>query len=45
MNNYIKEADYDRITPSDFTLMVSNVKRNFTDTEELKKMLKIVKYY
>jgi hypothetical protein len=39
----VKEADYGQITPSDFTLMISNVNGNFKDTEELiNKNLEIV---
>lgn len=35
LNYLVKEADFGQITPSDFTLMISNVNGNFKDTDEL----------
>lgn len=35
--NRMKEADFGAVTPSDFTLMISGVSKDFKDIEELKK--------
>lgn len=43
VKNLAAESDYEEITPSDYTLMVSNIPKNFKDVDELKnEILEIV---
>jgi len=35
LKNLLDEVDYGRITPSDFTVMISNIRKDFKDSDEL----------
>jgi hypothetical protein len=44
LNNIIKEADIDETTPSDFTILVKGISKDYNNTKELLQKFQLVKY-